>query len=323
MGVGIALAVFAAGLRFYVTPIATNIPYDLEPSTTIAEALDGQYINTRTGGLETGTLRGTTWVVPQPGLTKSELTGDLAGKAVVWDVYSQLIDVSSGATVNISSEELALDRKTGAAAAWDGAWEDSGNGEEAATFEGHSYKLPFNAEKKSYPFWDGSMGRVNDINYVATEQVSGLEAYKYEQALGPEKIDYDAESVRLLRLFFGGGSGDVYYSMNRAIWIEPVTGQFLNVKQSVFIEFRGGNGTNKTLLKGDFEYTDATKASSASSASDNRDLLLLVSRTLPLSGGGGGLALLAGGIVLIVLGGRKTDEGEAKAETTPAATTGA
>ena len=223
-GVGVALAVFAAGLRFYVTPIATNIPYDLKPSTTVAEARNATYlgVSARGASVETGTVRSTTYVVPQPVLTRDKLSGDLAGTAVIWDVYSQIVDTSSGTVVTASSDQIALDRKSGAAADWDDA-------SEKAT--GHSYKLPFNAEQKAYPFWDSTIGKAADIEFVAVEEVSGLQAYKYEQTIAAQKISYDAGTLATLRAVFGGPTrgGDVYYGVKRTIWVEPVTGQFLNV----------------------------------------------------------------------------------------------
>jgi hypothetical protein len=302
LGVGIALAVFAAGLRFYVTPIATNIPYDLEPSTTVAEAPDAVYLNvTATGARpESGAVRSTTYVVPQPGLTKSELTGDLAGKAVIWDVYSQIVDSSSGKVVNASMEQIALDRKTGAAAPWDGAFEDSGDGERPVAFEGHSYKLPFNAEQKTYPFWDGTLGTTADLNFVTTEEVSGLEAYKYTQVIPPTRIAYDPATLGALRAALGGGGGDVYYGVTRTIWVEPVTGQFLNVVQAVDLEFRPPSGNAVNLLSGTFEYTDETKANAKDTVSSNRMLLMLVSLYLPIGLGAAGLILIAVGIFLIL-----------------------
>jgi len=103
LGLGIALATFAAGLRFYVTPLATNIPYDLDESTSIAEATNGQYINTSNGTVESGTLRSSTFVVPQPVLTKAKLTGDLIGTAVIWDVYSQIVDADTDTVISASS----------------------------------------------------------------------------------------------------------------------------------------------------------------------------------------------------------------------------
>jgi hypothetical protein len=319
LGLGTALAMFAAGLRFYATPIAANIPYNLDNSLSVAEASDGDYINTTNGQDVKATLRSSTWVVPQPVITKDKMTGDLAGKAVVWDVYSQIEDTSTGTVVTSSKEEIALDRKSGAAATWSGAYIDSGTGPQNNPYKGHAYKLPFNAEKKSYPFWDGQLNRTNDINFVAEETVSGLDAYKYTQSIPAEKVPFDANNLNLLRAVFGGGSGDVYYSVNRTIWVEPVTGQFLNVKQTVLLEFQGGNGTKKTLLAGDFEYNQATKDSSAASIKKNRSQLMLVSLYLPAGGGGGGLLLIIVGVVLIAIGRTKQSTSpDAPATETPA-----
>jgi hypothetical protein len=300
-GVGVALAVFAAGLRFYVTPTATNIPYDLEPSTTIAEARNATYLNAATGGTETGTLRSATYVVPQPVLTRDELEGDLAGSAVIWDVYSQITDPSADRVVTASTQQIALDRKSGAYADWDGATVDG----ESISYTGHSYKLPFNAQQQAYPFWDDQLGEAVDIEFVGEEEVSGLTAYKYEQTIAETEIAY--ASLELLQAAFGRGSGDVYYSNTRTIWVEPVTGQFLNVQEQPKLEFRAGD-VSRILLEGDFSYTDQTKAEAASTVGENRDLILLVSNTLPLAGGGAGVLLILIGVLLMVTGGSRRSE---------------
>jgi len=318
-GIGIALAVFAAGLRFYVAPLGTNIPYDLANSTTIAEAKNGKYINTSTGAIESATLDAYTYVVPQPVTTRDKLTGDLAGKAVVWDVYSQIKIVGSDEVLQPSSQEIALDRKTGEILPWDGTWVNSTGTQEKATITGYSYKLPFYAEQTTYPYWDDTLGKTLDMKYAATETVGGLEAYRYEQAKVDQKIGWDADQLNLLRVVFGGGSGDVYYTVTRTIWIEPTTGEFLNVKQSVGLEFRGGNGSKTTLLSGDFEYTDQTKADAADGAKKDRDKLVLASLYLPAGAGGLGVLLLIIGILLIATGGKKKAD-EAPAETLSATT---
>lgn len=297
-GVGVALAVFAAGLRFYVTPIATNIPYDLSPSTTVAEARNATYLNAATGRTETGTLRSFTYVVPQPVLTRDELEGDLAGSAVIWDVYSQITDPSSDRVVTASTQQVALDRKSGVYADWDGTMVDG----ESASFTGHSYKLPFNAEQKAYPFWDDQLGEAVDIEFVGEEEVSGFTAYRYEHTIAETEIAYP--SLDLLRAAFGQGSGDVYYSNTRTIWVEPVTGQFLNVQEQPTLEFRSGD-VSRVLLQGDFSYTEQTRAEAANTIGDNYDQLQLVSNTLPLGGGAGGVLLILIGIILIATGGPK------------------
>ena len=315
LGVGVALAVFAAGLRFYVAPLAINIPYDLEPSTTIAEARNATYLGVSTGrpSVETGTLRSATYVVPQPGLTRDELTGDLDGSAVVWDVYSQISDTSSGNVITASEQQIALDRKTGAYADWDGASVDG----DSASFTGHSYKLPFNAEQRAYPFWDDQLGEAVDIEFVAVEEVSGLQAYRYEQTIDETEIAYNPDTLALLRGAFGG-SGDVFYSNTRTIWVEPVTGQFLDVREQPNLEFRPGRGDPVTLLSGDFSYTEQTKAEAANTVSSNRDEIMLVNSTLPIGAGAGGLVLLIIGVVLIATSGPRRSAGEPAATPTGA-----
>ena len=327
-GVGIALAVFAAALKFYVTPLALNIPYDLERSTTIAEASDGKMINTDTSdpdnvqALLTGTpdyllsvpLRSYTWVVPQPVLTKEKLKGDLVGTTVIWTVYDQMGPISGGDPLTASKTDLALDRKSGALVPW-----SADTGVAQYPDEGHSYKLPFDAQQTTYPYWDGTLGKTLDMAYVSTETVEGFEAYRYAQAKVESKVDavamglLTAEQFGLLEAVIGEGSGDVYYSVERALLVEPITGQYLDVNQTVSFEFRGGNGENRTLLSGSFAYTDETKAKTLDGVTANRDLIILVRDTLPIYGGGAGVLLFLVGIVLIATGGKKKAEEPAPA----------
>lgn len=337
-GIGITAAVFAAGLRFYVAPTALNIPYDLDRSTTIAEAADGKMINTdiddpdNVQALLTGTpdyllsvpLRSYTWVVPQPGLTKDKLTGDLDGTAVIWTVYDSMGPIAGGDPLTASKTDLVLDRKSGAIVPW-----SAGTGVAEYPDQGHSYKLPFDAQQTTYPYWDGTLGKTLDMSYVATETVGGLEAYRYEQATVEAAVD--AVSMGLLsKDQFGllasviGGEADtpydelkskVYYSVTRTLFVEPVTGQYLDVHQTVSFEFRGDNGENRTLLSGSFQYTDETKAETLDGVKTNRDLILLVQQTLPIYAGGAGVLLFVVGIVLIAFGGKKKAQAPAPTDT--------
>jgi hypothetical protein len=334
-GIGITAAVFAAGLRFYVTPTALNIPYDLDRSTTIAEAADGKMINTDTDdpdnvqALLTGTpdyllsvpLRSYTWVVPQPGLTKDKLKGDLVGTAVIWTVYDSMGPIAGGDPLTASRTDLVLDRKSGAIVPW-----SADTGVAQYPDEGHSYKLPFDAQQTTYPYWDGTLGKTLDMSYVATETVEGLEAYRYEQAKVESEVDavgmglLTAEQFGLLQAVIGEGSGEVYYSVERTLFVEPVTGQYLDVNQTISFEFRGGNGENRTLLSGSFKYTDETKANTLDGVKTNRDLIVLVQQTLPVYAGGGGVLLFLVGIVLIVLGGKKKEPAAPAPTETPTPT---
>ncbi len=50
-------------------------------------------------------------------------------------------------------------------------------------------KFPFDVEKKTYPFWDGDIGRAVDIDYKGTETLFGLETYEFSYTVTDEPID--------------------------------------------------------------------------------------------------------------------------------------
>ncbi len=305
-GLGVLFIVLAVGLRFYVAPAAKNIPYDLEPSTSVVVAKNAKFLQISSSGLsiKTGDLQSTTYVVPQPVITQEKMVGALKDKAVVWDVYSQTINLSDKSLVDASSSEIALDRSTGAAVKWDGAWQNDSNApsgsETKVEFKGHSYKLPFDAEKKSYDFWDGTLGKTFPAAYTAEETVSGMTAYKYVSVITLQQAPLDAASASALQSTFGGDAagGKVMYSNTRTLWVEPTTGQFLDIREQRHLEYQGGNGTKTILLDADFRYTEDTKTKTADGVSSNRTLLNLVSLYLPLGLGILGLGLVVFGLVL-------------------------
>jgi hypothetical protein len=320
LGLGIALAVFAAGLRFYVAPLGTNIPYDLEPSTTLAESPNSTWLSAGADGatVKTGKLISSTDVRPQPVLTRDKLPSDLQGKAVIWDVYSQIKD-TDGHLVSGSSTEFALDRKTGSYVQWDGTWVNDGGSATKVSYEGNSYKLPFYTKKQTYLYWDDNAGKASDLYFVRTETIGGLEAYVFEQSYNRVKANVSDDTLTLLSAVVGDGSdkGAAYYSTTRTLWVEPVTGQFLNVRETphAWYETTTEDGTVKTItmLRGKFEYTEQSKAEALETIKANRDLLQLVSVTLPATTGGAGVVLLIVGIVLLASGRRPQGAHEAPA----------
>jgi hypothetical protein len=91
-------------------------------------------------------------------------------------------------------------------------------------------------------------------------------------------------------------SGDVWYQNTRTLWVEPVTGAFLNVREQREQELRDDAGGKTTLLKADFSYDKATQDNSVKSAKDNKSQLQLVSLWGPI-----GIGLL--GLILLIVGG--------------------
>ena len=157
-GVGVLLLVLAAGLAFFVAPSVTKLPYDLvacgEGETgecltpSVAQADGATFLQTKAEGgqleiaVHTGTLTATTEVDPQADRTAEELTGDLAGEAVVWEVFGT-VKRDNGEVINQYIADLAIDRVSAEAREWDKqALEDQGReGPTTVEFEGQTYQL--------------------------------------------------------------------------------------------------------------------------------------------------------------------------------------
>ncbi|MGA3538537.1 DUF3068 domain-containing protein [Micromonosporaceae bacterium DT194] len=339
-GIGIVALVLAAGLYFYVAPSVTALPYDLKAcpeapaelgpddegclKPSVAEAKDAKFLYTDgTVEIKTGRLLSTTKVVPRPDLT-AELEGDLADKAVVWDVWSNGVapDLEpddafpnlDGWLASSYSASLALDRKTAEAVEWNDQFLDASAAtfpsDEAAAaqpastevaFKGLTYKFPFNTEKKSYEYYDRDLGAATEIKYDGTDKVAGLDVYRFKQVIENQQLVFPADRLAALAGTFGGEgatTGAVTYSNTRTIWVEPVTGNFIRVQEQQNKTFTPDVGEPTALLDGTFVYTEETEKNSAESAKASRDKLLLVGRTLPIALTVLGALLVLGGLLI-------------------------
>ncbi len=298
-GLGVLLLVLAIGLPIYVAPAVTKLPYDLEKSTSQVEAKNATVLQITAGVPTIHTnkdLISTTTVVPQPKLT-NELQSEFKDKAVVWDVYSSTARVDNGEKVSESSTEIALDRVSGVPVAWSGAFVNDGT-KTTTKFTGQIYKFPFHTEKKDYAFWDGEMGSdAPPAKFEAVETIGGLEVYRFKQTVPWFKTATDDTSRKVLISNFAktATTGDIWYRNTRTLWVEPVTGQFLNVREQREQEFRDDKGGTTTLLRADFNYTKKTQDNSVSGAGENKTLIQAISLYAPI-----GFGLL--GLVLVVVG---------------------
>ena len=142
-------------------------------------------------------------------------------------------------------------------------------------------KWPFNAEKKTYQYWDGYAGEAVEATYDRTEDVDGLETYVY-------KIVVDDAPIEIS----DGVQGT--YSTDREIWIDPTTGAIVN--QFEHQERLDDEGNPFLIL--DYGFTDDQVAGNADDAKSNSSALDLVTGTVPLIGWIVGIPALLIGIAL-------------------------
>ena len=101
------------------------------------------------------------------------------------------------------------------------------------TFAGQTYKFPFRAERRDHTFFDRDLRKGLPIAFDGTEQINGTEAYRYVQQIPETDLVTPAASLTALAgaLAPGATTGKVTYSNTRTIWIEPVSGNFVKVRE--------------------------------------------------------------------------------------------
>ncbi|NGM15717.1 DUF3068 domain-containing protein [Verrucosispora sioxanthis] len=297
-GGGVLLLALAAGLVFVVKPAMTKLPYDLDSSTSVAEAKGATFLQITNGAvaINRGDLRSTVQVTPERAKTAA-LSGDLAGDAVVWRVGQTVERTDSKELVSAYGAELALDRVSAAAVDWNEQFLDESGTPEKVAFAGQVYKFPFDSAQDNYEVFDRDLRQTRMAEFKGTEDINGVEAYRYEQVITDEKLPLATDRVGLLlgALAPGSTSGDVVYSNTRTVWVDPVTGSYLKVREQQKKVLVPNTGTPVTLLDADFSYNEETVASSVDRAKESRNQLNILGVFAPL-----GLAVL--GLVLILVG---------------------
>ena len=167
---------------------------------------------------------------------------------------------------------------------------------EAVDHQGLVNKFPFDSAKKTYPYWDGTLGEAVDVKYKETVEVKGTKAYVYEVNTRGASIDI-AKGVK-------GTYDDV-----TTIYVEPRTGAILNQtdNQQRYLE----NGDKVLDLQ--LAFTDAQQQKSVDDLSSDLRLLSLVETIVPLVGIIGGVICLGAAIVLLLLA-RRQGSGQRSSE---------
>ena len=179
--------------------------------------------------------------------------------------------------ITASIDRFATDRVTALAV------EDKNLPADAGPHEGLINKFPFDVEKKTYPFWDGDIGRAVDIDYQGTETLFGLETYEFSYTVKDEPIEV-AEGIP--------GTYDNIVT----VWVDPKTGSIVKSGQDQQRFLEDGTPALDIQLLG----TDDTVKEAVDEAKTAGKSLTILLTVLPIVGIGGGLLCLIGGLVLVM-----------------------
>jgi hypothetical protein len=311
-GLGLLSLIVAAALAWVVVPAQKQVPYDLQPPDVVVEASNATFAQARTlpdgeveVTVERGGLRNQTGIKPDY-QAAADLTGELAEKTLIWNVYQATDRVDDGSPVNRAESRIALDRVSGAAVPWSGQChndmkevktENVGCVPGNVNFAGQLYLFPFGTEKKTYQYWDSGLGAALPMTFAAEEEYNGLPAYRFQQDVPSQTMPMDAELVEGLIGFLAPGahSGSVSYRASRTLWVEPQTGAIIGYQEQQHRELVPDVGAPVVLFDASFGYDEKTNAAVLAEAEHGRYLLTMLGVYVPL-----GLAAL--GLVLVVLG---------------------
>ncbi|RVW01748.1 DUF3068 domain-containing protein [Rhodococcus spongiicola] len=197
---------------------------------------------------------------------------------------------------------------------------------------GLQYKWPFDAEQKSYPYFDLNIRKSQDINFVEETEINGMKVYHYSQVIEPtdmfQAVGDPTYRLELPAETFGlGGEEPVtmirWYQNQRDIWVDPITGIVIKGQEQMYQYYaRDKDQPDVTVLQATLPFTEATIESQISQAKDGQDQLALASRTVPLVAGILGAIALIAGIVIGIRGGRGDKGAVAGGPATPPAGSG-
>lgn len=316
---GAFLLALAALSKFYMYDEVAVVPFNHETTTlsTTLPGADAEYLDADAGLKSViGPLKNTKVVVGNVKAAKKaskELDKDVA----VWDIYDCTdtpdFDCGSRETpLAATDDRVAFDRHTGEAVDWDGARSEvDGKVIQPGHFEGLYFKFPFDAQKKTYQFWDGTLRKATPAKYVGDGTVKGMKVYKYEQAIEPVKTGTIDVPGSLVGSDEPTVTADQIYSSVSTYSVDPVTGVILigQTAQDSYLEVDGQRAA--TTTKATLRYTDANTAATVDDFKTKALLLTAIKTWIPVGG-----AIL--GIVLVALGlftRRDTGSGARKADT--------
>lgn len=293
VGVGAFLLVVAVLVRAYAYPTLATAPYDPD-SQTVLTADEATVFDTGTLSEVQTSLRTEVKTVGDQEAAEEE-----GGDARVYTSASSTRD-AEGNIRSRSIDRVAFDGYTAEAINCCGEYYESVEGErEEVEHEGLTVKFPFNTQKESYPFWDSSLLEAVDIEYQGTEDVSGIETYKFQHTIEPTEIATLELPVSVL-----GGEGDEtveaqrMYSNVRTLWVEPETGVVIDRQEEQSSTLRYDGEDRVTVTEAVVSYTDETIQAQIDQVETKGPLLSAARTWLPWTLGILGLLLLVAGVVL-------------------------
>ena len=303
VGVGCFLIVAALMVRFYAYPKLAVAPVN-QNSVTKLQAEGATFFNTSTLTEEQTDLS-----VENQTLGDVEATEEAGDDVRVW-YGSTSIRAEDGTIISRSQERIAFDATSGAAVNCCDAYSETTEGDrQAANREGQLVKFPFNTQKQTYTWWDGTLGETVDMKFVEEDEVDGLKAYVFESSVPRTQVGEREVPGSVMGEDDDSVVAETMYTNDKTLWVEPETGAVIDRNEHTVTALAFDGEDRVTATDANLEYTDDTVAANVEDLSDKGSQLGLARTTAPLVAGVLGLVLLGVGVLL----GRRRSESDTTA----------
>ncbi|MCK9872956.1 DUF3068 domain-containing protein [Nocardiopsis dassonvillei] len=291
---GVFFLAFAPMMRTWLSSSLMKTPLDYY-SETVLEADGATYFNIEDVELvEDATLE-----------ARSTIRADVASstdETVVWDQFTWVRDAETDFGITSSSRRAGHDRVTGEAVDCC----DSMVNDESVAQSGQAWKFPFFTEQRDYDFYETTAREVVPMEFQGTEEVGGVEAYKFVQEVEDEVIG-ERTLPRSVAGMEGEGdvTGDEVFSITRTYWIEPVTGSPLKISEDQNRVVVVDGEEILTLFDAELVSNDESVQNAVANSEQGRTVLPLLQTTLPVVCLVAGVGFIGVAVVLFVTGRRR------------------
>ncbi|WP_444962603.1 DUF3068 domain-containing protein [Nocardiopsis sp. M1B1] len=291
---GVFFLAFAPMMRTWLSSSLMKTPLDYY-SETVLEADGATYFNIEDVELvEDATLE-----------ARSTIRADVASstdETVVWDQFTWVRDAETDFGITSSSRRAGHDRVTGEAVDCC----DSMVNDESVAQSGQAWKFPFFTEQRDYDFYETTAREVVPMEFQGTEEVGGVEAYKFVQEVEDEVIG-ERTLPRSVAGMEGEGdvTGDEVFSITRTYWIEPVTGSPLKIGEDQNRVVVVDGEEVLTLFDAELVSNDESVQNAVANSEQGRTVLPLLQTTLPVVCLVAGVGFIGVAVVLFVTGRRR------------------
>ncbi|TMQ96735.1 DUF3068 domain-containing protein [Actinomadura soli] len=244
IGLGAFFLALAPLVRFYVADRVVVAPLNRYEVTRL-ESKNSTYFDQARLKLRTGVTL----------LAKNTVRGDVRAAGnddiAVWDSTTNLYDTAVPAKpIEIQGFRIAFDRRTARLVNCCGSHVD-GNG--AVRMSGYGLLFPIaDVQKRDYPFYDMTTRQPVPMRFNAVEEVHGLTAHRFTQAVPLTKTEaIDARMpARMLGLPANAGAQKVdrYAEAYNTVWVDPRTGIPVKHRKNIRSTLRTADGKGTMII---------------------------------------------------------------------------